>query len=406
MLISFAWRNLWRQPRRTALTLAAMAVAGAVTVFMLAFQLGSYATMIDNTLAVFDGHGQVQAPGYRDEPRIETTIPDLDAVLQATAAVEGVEAAAPRAMSFAVLAVGEDSYGSAIVGADPQREPALSTLPGRVVEGRYLEGLDSAEIVLGVTLARNLGVRVGDVVSLLGSDLNGSVAVDALQVVGLFESGDDGLDRQFSEMPLGRFQEAFALEGAGHLVSFVVEDLGLLDEVVGRIESALAGESLEVLDWNDTNPGLKQAIRLDMTSSGLVYGTLIVVVAFTVLNTLLMSVLERTREFGTLLGLGIRPALLGRVVWWETAMLAVLGLGAGTLLGGGLAIWFNLHPITFGAVEGLLAEYGMQGGLRPRVDALTMLAGPAMLGLAVAAAGMIPAARIRRLNAIEAMRSA
>lgn len=406
MLLSLAWRNLWRQPRRTLLTLAAIAMAGAVAVFMMAFQFGTYTTMIDNTLALFDGHGQVQAPGYRDEPRMETVIADAGAVLAKVEAVDGVRAAAPRAMAFGVLAVDEDSFGSAIVGVDPVREPALSTIPGQVATGRFLEGPDSAEIVLGASLARNLGVTVGDRITLMGSDLHGSVAVDALEVVGLFESGDEGLDRQFAEVPLGRFRETFAMADAAHSVAFLVADPGRLEGVVEEIRGRVAVDALEVLDWDATNPGLRQAIRLDMTSSGLVYGTLVLVVAFTVLNTLLMSVLERTREFGMLLGLGIRPAFLGRVVWIETAMLAVLGLGLGTALGVGLAIYFNLHPITFGEAEGMLAQFGMDGGLRPRVDVFTILTGPLMLGLAVAVAGLIPAARIRRLIPIEAMRSA
>ena len=177
MLLGLAWRNLWRYPRRTWLNVISIAFAAVIMVFLLSFQLGTYATMKENVLRIMDGFAQVQPQGYHDDPGLKKIIADPAPVLQQAESIAGIDAAAPRAMSFVILANGEKSLGAAMMGIDPGREIRVSKLSNSIHQGRYLQPDDDASVVLGSALARNLGVKVGDSISLLGEGLDSSIGV-------------------------------------------------------------------------------------------------------------------------------------------------------------------------------------------------------------------------------------
>lgn len=406
MLVAMAWRNLWRQPMRTGLSLLSMAFAALLLVFMLSFQLGVYDTMEANALRLFDGFAQVQPHGYADDPDIRKTIADTGAITRAATGIPGITAAAPRATSFVILANGDLSYGSAIVGVDPATEQKVSTLATTVKQGRYLEDGDTDSIVLGDALARNLKLKLGDKVTLLGSAVDGTVAADVLTLAGIFHTGMADIDRQIAEMPLSRFQETFALGDRANVIALAGPALPSVQGALPALRKALEGKNLAVEDWGALQPALKQAITLDFSTSMLWYVSLVVVVVFIILNTLLMSVLERTREFGMLLAIGMRSGLIGRMLWFELVFLAVLGNLIGILIGGGIALWFQIHGMSFGGVEDLFAQWGLPGRLYPTLSLTSALAGPAVIVLAVAIAGVIPARRIRKLEPVAAMGAA
>ena len=406
MLAGMAWRNLWRQPTRTALSLLTMALAAALLVFMLSFQLGVYDTMKANTLRIFDGFAQIQPPGYADDPDIRKTIAAPEKLAAEAVAVPGVTAAAPRATTYVILANGDLSYGAAIEGVDPAKEQKVSTLAATVHQGRYLDPGDSDAIVLGDALARNLKLSLGDKVTLLGSAMDGTVAADSLTLVGIFHTGIGDLDRQIAEMPLKRFQETFALGDAANIIALGGASLPAVNGALPALRKLAGAHHLAVEDWGALQPALKQAITLDFSTSMLWYVSLVVVVVFIILNTLLMSVLERTHEFGMLLAIGMRAGLVGRMLWLELILLAVVGNAVGILIGGGFALWFEHAGIVFGGMEGLMAQWGLPGRLYPTLSLLSATIGPAVIILSVAIAGLFPVRRIGRLEPVAAMRAA
>ncbi|WP_374575275.1 ABC transporter permease [Phenylobacterium sp.] len=406
MLLAMAWRNLWRRPARTWLSVASMAFASALLVFMLSFQLGSYATMKSNALKIFDGYAQIQPKGYADDPDVRKTIEAPEALVKQVEAVPGVTAAAPRASSYVILANGEVSYGAAIAGVDPAREPRVSTIAGTVRQGRYLKSGDAGSIILGDVLAKNLGVKLGDQITLLGSAADGTIAADSLRLVGVFHTGIAELDGQVAEMPLARFQEDFALGDAVNLIALVGRDLPAVNRQLGALRAIAEPHALVVQDWGALQPGMKQAITLDFSTGLLWYASLVVVVAFIILNTLLMSVLERTREFGMLLAIGMRSDRIGAMMWAELVLLALIGNGLGILVGGAVSLWFAAHGIAFSGLEGLLAQWGLPGRLYPEISPASILSGPLAIIASIALGGLFPFLRIRRLRPVEAMGAA
>jgi len=407
LVLRLAWRNLWRQPRRTWLTTGAMVFSNVLLVFMISLQFGMYRLMIENSLQAFTGHMQVQARGYLDEQKMRQTIPDVAALAGHLRQALGSDEVAARATAFALASSEDRSYGVAVFGVEPQYEPNVSNIPGLVREGRYLQDSGTAELVIGRLLARNLKVGVGDELTLIGSGLDGSFAAVVAEVVGIFDSGVADLDRTIAQMPLAAFQDVFYMQGAGHQVVVNAPRLGEVAELEQRVASLLPqGRDLVVQDWDALVPGLKQAIQADISSAVFMYAVLVILVAFSVLNTQLMSVLERTHEFGIVLALGLKPGRLGRLVLLETALMGGMGLLIGALIGGVLTAWLGVHGFTMPGMEEMGAKFNLPSRLHPQVTVASLLSGPAVVFLFSLLASVYPALRLLRLQPVEAMRAA
>jgi ABC-type lipoprotein release transport system permease subunit len=401
-----AWRNLWRHSRRTWLTVGAMVFCNILLVFLISLQLGSYQMMIDGTLSVFTGHLQVQREGYFEEQRMRQSVPHVIDLAAQARVLPGVETVAARGEAFALASSEQRSFGIRLTGVEPAHEPGVSTFPGLLREGRYLREPDAREIVVGSVLAQNLKVGLGDELTFLGSGRDGSFAAAVAVVVGIVDTGIEDLDRAVAQVPLAWFQEVFAMDDHGHSVVLRVPNLDQVDAAVARLQATLpADEELVVLDWNALQPGLRQAITSDMASAWFTYGVLIVLVAFSVLNTQLMSVLERTREFGVMLALGMKPSRLSRLVAMETLLMSCLGLILGVLLGALLTSYLSVVGFTYPGMAEMAARFNMPERMYPQVSALSLLWGPLTVFLGAMLAAVYPALRLFRLQPVAAMRA-
>jgi putative ABC transport system permease protein len=405
--LRLAWRNLWRQPRRTWLTTGAMVFSNVLIVFLVSLQFGMYRMMIDNTLQAFTGHMQVQAPGYKDDKKMRQSVPGIVALAAKLRGVLGRETVAARAAGFALASSEERSYGIQIYGVQPQFEVKVSSIPGLVKQGRYLADPDAAEIVVGSVLARNMKVAVGDELTLLGSGRDGSFAAAIVTVVGIFDSGVADLDRSIAEMPLRAFQDTFAMGDAGHEIAVVAPDLLAVSSVQQQVEAALPpDENLIVHDWNALQPGLQQAIQADLASAWFMYGILIVLVAFSVLNTQLMSVLERTKEFGIILSLGLTPGRIGRLVILEAALMSGLGLVLGVAGGLLVTLYFNINGFSYPGMEEMAQQFNVSSKMYPQISVLSAMLGPTIVFIGSLLASLYPALRLHWLHPVAAMRAA
>jgi ABC-type lipoprotein release transport system permease subunit len=406
LVLRLAWRNLWRHPKRTWLTTGAMMFSNTLLVFMISLQFGMYGLMIDNTLQLFTGHMQIQAPGYNDDQKMRQTVADIVPLAESLRSALGTRRIAARATGFSLVSSEDRTYGIAVVGVEPDHEPEVSTIPGLIEEGRFLNDPQAAEIVIGQSLARNLQVGLGDELTILGSGRDGSFAAAVVNVVGIFDSGVADFDRSIAEIPLGLFQDVYSMDGAGHQVVIDAPTVDEADALYARVESQLpAGEDLVLLDWDALQPGLRQAIAADMSSAFLMYGILVILVAFSVMNTQLMSVLERTHEFGIVMALGLRPGRLGRLVLIETALMGLLGLLLGALLGMLFTYYFTVNGFSYPGMAEMAEEFNLPARFYPQLSAWKILAGPLVVFLFTLLAAIYPAARLHWLRPVEAMRT-
>jgi len=405
-LLRLAWRNLWRNKRRTWLTASAIAFVTVLMVFLITLQLGSYDLMIDSSLRILVGQMQVQRDGYLDKRQIRTVVPRaraLAATWRADPALKSVGIAV-RAEGFALASSGSRSFGVQVVGAEPEFEGRVSTIPGQIKSGRWLQGDRAQEVVVGSVLAQNLKIKTGDELTLLGSAMDGSVAATVLPVVGIFESGMRELDRLAVEVPIGHFQEIFGMGDNAHAIAFLAPSLSMLPELHAKVAASLpADQKLVLVDWERLIPGLKELTEADWTTGWFMYIALIVVVTFSILNTFIMSVLERTREFGIMLALGATPLRIGSLVFIETALLAFIGLAIGVLLGIAIAGYLSVAGFTYPGLKELMAQYGLPGLIYPKLSFTSVLLGPGVILLFILVSALYPAFRIRKLEAVEAI---
>lgn len=404
--LRLAWRNLWRHKRRTWLTTTAMIFSNVLLVFMISLQFGSYDMMINNTLQAFSGHIQVQHEEYKDNPRLRRSIPAVVPLADELRSTLPAARIAARGAGFALVSSEQRSLGVQIIGVEPEYEPSVSTLPGLVKEGQFLQDSNAAEIVIGRVLARNLKVTVGDELTLLGSGRDGSFAAGVVTISGIFDSGSSDMDRNFAEVPLHYFQDTFAMRDHGNSIVVAVDDLRAVPEALATVENRIKGEdSLTALDWSQLQPGLKQAIQADLTSAWFMYGLLIILVAFSVLNTQLMSVLERTREFGVITALGIKPRKLASLVMLETALMALLGLVIGLAIGWMIASYLNTTGFHYPGMEEMADKFNLPDRVYPSVTFFSMILGPGVVFIFSLLAAVYPSLRLFRLQPVEAMRA-
>lgn len=408
IIFHLAWRNLWRNRRRTWLTAGAIAFSTILLTVWVPIQFGMYELMIDASLRVFPGHAQIQRPGYQDKPKIRNAINDAEALAQSLRSSNQYTGVAVRAHGFALLSSGTRSYGGQVIGVEPKYEGNTSSIPGLVKQGRYLSGIDAQEIVIGSTLARNLKLNVGGEVTLLGSGRDGSVAAAILPVVGIFESGSNELDRFFSEIPLHTFQSIFSMGKSAHTIAVVGKTLEEQPQLLAALNSAVANhKDIVVLGWEKLVPGLKEGIQVDKVSGFIFYGILIAILVFSILNTFLMSVLERTREFGLMLALGSRPKRIAGLMMLESALLTLIGLVIGVVIGTALVYWANVDGFTYPGLDELAEQYNLPGLSRiyPQMKIFNFLLGPGIIFVATNLSAWIPILRIRKLEPVEAMRT-
>ena len=406
VVVRMAWRNLWRHGKRTWLTVAAMIFSNTLLVFAISLQFGSYEMMIDNSLHAFSGHIQLQHPSYLEQPKMRYAIKDIAGRAQQLREELGLASISARAAGFALASSQQRSYGVQILGVDAQHEPLVSTLPGLISRGRYLKPGGREEIVIGSVLARNLRVDIGDELSFLGSGFDDSFAAGVVTVVGLFESGNADLDRSIAQVNLAYFQDSFEMQQAGHSIVIRATQIEDVTPLMARLNDDLQDtETLVAREWNALQPGLQQAIRADMASAWFMYAVLIVLVAFSVLNTQLMSVLERTREFGTMMALGVRPSRLGSLVMLETGMMTSLGLVLGIGLGALITAYLSVVGFSYPGMAEMAQKFNLPERMYPAISILSLSLGPMIVACGSLLAAIYPALRLKRLLPIEAMRA-
>jgi putative ABC transport system permease protein len=404
-LMRMAWRNVWRNKRRSAITIAALAVAAGSTVWFMGWGDGFTEKMAEDTVKSGVGHVVVEPKGFEKDPQIGKYIAEPASVVAIIEETEGVKTWAPRVEVRGLATTPENSMGAVIYGVDPARERYASIFPNRVVEGSFFGSAEDDGVIIGHKMADVLGVELGDLVGVMVQSLDGEVKAEAYELTGIIRTGNPMFDNGFVILPIASTQELIGYGSGYNKIAIIAESAGDAGKIRDAINERLPPDDTEALTWYEVSPQAYQFYTMMLVFMGFMLILLVVLASFGVTNTILMSVLERVREFGVMAAVGLRPFQVFRLILYESSILSFFGVVAG-LIGGGVLTWFNsIYGIDLGfwasgvQMTGLLDPV-IYFALNPYAFAAT---GVAVLFIGIVSS-IYPGIKAARFRPVEAMR--
>jgi len=402
LVLKMAFRNVFRQKRRTIFTGLSIIGGFALSVIFIGWSDGSYDAIIDQFTRTRLGHIQIHERTYLDRPTLYKSIADVPKVGAVLDRTKGVEAWTPRVYSAGLAGAGDKSAGVQILGVDPDREVRTTRFDRKLVEGRVFSGPAAREAILGRALAEILQAKLGDAIVLLSQAADGSIAEDEFRLVGVVSSGDEFTDRTAYYLPLAVAQDYLVLDGKVHEIAIVVSRLSRVQALSRTIALELHDPGLSVDPWQVFAKSFYEAMKADQAGMWIELLVMIAIVAIGILNTVLMSVLERRREYGVLKAVGTRPGRIVRLVVLEVLILSVLSMILGAGLGLGANAFLARHGIRFG--QGVTYGGMVFDTLRSEINLRSFIIPAVTVLVAALLVGLFPALKASRTDPARAMR--
>lgn len=424
MLIArIAWRSFLRHKRRSLITASAISFGLALMLISVGMGKDVHDRMADMGIRLGAGHVLVQARGFQDEQTLDYTLAHPDEILAVARQLEHVTVAVPRVRAGGLLSTGEASSAVVVAGVDPALEPRASLLaaPERRISGAYIRATgehelvnEPADVYVGRTLAETLKLELGDRVVLTVSPRGGGRARSiALNVRGVFRSGIDELDGFYIEIPIDVAQDVYMLGDEVTQIAVLLDSLEATGPATAALRDELASvpgvETLEILPWQEALKELYEAILLDDGGNYVMMAVIFVIVAIGIFNTVLMSVIERTRELGVMMAIGTSQRSMFAMVMAEAAILAVVAALAGVLVGLGGHLYFATYGLDLTSLYGEdmeMAGIVFEGRMYSQLSAAVVARWSLVVVGIVLVSALYPAFRATRLDPVEAMRHA
>ncbi|MDZ7694672.1 MAG: FtsX-like permease family protein [Balneolaceae bacterium] len=403
--IKLAWRNIWRNRRRTFITMASIVVAVALAAITRSTQEGQYDNMLESTVGTFTGYIQVHADGYWEEQTLNNSFRGSDSLLKEIAEFPSIQTVAPRIESYALAATDSQSRPAMVMGIDIQAEQKLGEPHERLQQGRYFESNSEQAVIVGVELMDRLNAQIGDSLVLLGQGYRGMNATGLYPIKGTVSYANPELNKSLVYLPLQTAQNFFVAGNQLTSAALILDDVCNVQQTVEQLRSQLSGEKYEVMSWQELMPELQQAIQADRGSGIIILMVLYMVVGFGILGTVLMMISERTYEFGVMLSVGTPRSSILKILSLEVLIIAALGAAAGIGVSLPIAWYLHLNPIELtGSMESAVQSYAMEPVLQFSVAPDIFIVQAIILFIITLLFSIIPIFRASRLEPVDAMR--
>ena len=399
-----AWRNIWRNPRRTAVILSAVFIGVWSMVFMGAVMRGMAVDMIRNGISTLTSHLQIHHEDYSDDPVIEnsmTDLPALDAALKSRLP-EGSRWA-KRIRVEAVASNARHTTSVILVGIDPPSEKDVSFIGKSVRQGRYLKKEDTHEILVGKALLEEFETRLGNKLILSAPDNDGEIVSRAFHIAGVYRAQMQDTEKQYVFVPIGDTRKMLKLENAVSEVSVVLPDDADPSDVKKDLEKALGGSSLEIRTWRESLPVLMAYLQIFNGFIYVWYLVIFVAMGLGIVNTTLMAVFERMREFGLVKALGVRPRRLIRLILTESFYLLLIGSAAGNAVGLLSVYALSKHGINFSDLAEGADFIGVSRVVYPVLDMRDFIVANLVVFLMGLLVSLYPASKAARFTPVKAL---
>lgn len=358
--IKLAWRNLWRNRRRTIIAISSIVFSVLLASWMRSMQEGSYASMIDNVVKFYSGYLQVQDTAYWEERTLENTIevtPDLKNQIER---IEDVTLVSNRLESFALAANHQHSKPAMVLGIEPEAEDRITAISKKIKDGAFLQTGDKG-VVLGKGLADFLSLGVGDTLVMIGQGYHGISANGLFTIKGILDHPNPEFNKRLVFMEIENAREFYSAYGLSSSLVIMTDDhyeVGHLKKNIG----AILPSDKTVMTWQDMQPEVVQMIKSDRAGGIVMLAILYMVIAFGMFSVVMMMVKERQREFGVIHAVGMKKQKLSVIVFWETVFIGIAGCIIGLIISYAFCIWFYYHPLP---LTGETAEAYIQYGMEP-----------------------------------------
>ncbi|MCF8309198.1 MAG: ABC transporter permease [Bacteroidales bacterium] len=404
MYVKFAWRNLWRNKRRTIITAASIFFGVIFAAVMSSMQEGTYSSNIENIVRFYTGYAQLQHPDYWDEKTMEHHIAPSDSLIQEIKSDPRIIHVTPRLESFALASHKDATKVATVVGMAPRKEKDVTNILSNISKGSYLEKGDKG-VLVGKLLAKNLGLGVGDTITLTGQGYRYATAAGLFPIKGLIDFPSPELNKRFIYMSLQECQRFYTAPGLLTSLVLMINDNEKLEAISRDIDQKV-GKDYTVMTWKDMQPALDQQIQSDRASGVIFKAILYMIIFFGILGTIMMMIAERKRELGVMMAVGMKRFRLAAVILAETLFIGLLGVVAGIAGSIPVNLYFYHNPIPLtGEAAEAMAQYGWEPymffSLAPEVfwkQAITIF-------VLVLVVSVYPLVTIYRMKEIDALRA-
>lgn len=404
MILKLAWRNIWRNRRRSFITITSISFAVIFALFMRSMQLGSYERMIDNAARFYTGYAQVHAHGYWDDQVLDNSMEFNNQLLTEIDAVPAVEVTVPRVESFALASYGVKTKGAAVLGINPEREDQLTQIKSKLISGKFLEMGDKG-VLISEGLAQYLKMDVGDSLVLLGQGYQSMTAAGLYEIQGVIKFPIPTQNDQTVLMNLSSAQFLFSMEDRITSLALVIESSDNVDPVVRNLEQKLDTAVYEVMGWRELMPELIESIEIDNVSGRFMLFFLYLVIGFGMFGTFLMMTQERKYEFGVMISIGMKRRLMQWVVFLEMVIMAGIGVLTGVVMALPFLIFFFKNPIYLtGESAEAIEKFGIEAAYFFSLDSEIFINQAWAILIMALILGFYPLLVIFKLKPVKAMR--
>lgn len=364
-LLPLAWRNLWRNKRRTVIILAAISVGVWAIVFFKAFLAAWLASSLRESIITLTGHGQIHAPRYLDDPSIEHRLSTPTQPLLTLLNSPVVTVWSQRVRVPAVLMSAHATAPTTLVGIVPERERGLSFIASTTFKGNYLSSAQDKGILLGAKLAERLETGLGKRVVLMSQAVDGSITERGFPIRGIFTASQEATETAWVFIGIHTAQQMLKMNQDFSEIAFILRDIQQLPTFLPQLQQV--APTLDVAAWQTLQPLTQALFQMSEGVTGLLVIIMFIAMAFGIVNTLLMAVFERVRELGLLQALGMRPRLILGQVLLESALLIGLGVLSGIILGSATILAFH-SGIDLSRFASAVAYWGAEQVLYLQLD--------------------------------------
>lgn len=402
MIINIAWRNIWRSPTRSGVVIGAIILGIWALIFMISFSSGMVDSYVSSAIENNIGHIQVHKEAFKEDADIDFHFEPTDEQLETLRSIPGVQGVAPRSIVSAMVGSSRSTNGAQILGVDFTAEQMVSSMPNKIIEGDYLSEKTKNPLVIGDALAKKLSVKIRSKVVLTFQDLDGNITAGAFRIVGIFDTGNKLFDEGMAFVRIKDLNSLLGKEGMAHELSFFLSEPDRLSEIQALVKKQLP--DLLVESYSEVSPELKLYEGQIQTSATIFMGIIMLALLFGIINTMLMAVLERYRELGMLMAVGMNKLRVFTMIVLETIMLATVALFPGLLLGWGTVKYFAINGIDMSAFSKGLEQFGMAQIIYPSLE--TAIYQQLALAVAITAVlgALYPAWKAISLKPVEAIR--